>query len=147
MNSVVLKGKLGAGFNDDRYMLPKGGNPGDILVETETGSEWRKNQRVIIHGYFWTYEGAVYIGMNEDPYQLDNAGNLKDVLLHVDSQGKVLLFVYSAYLFYTIIPKSEDESGVSKLLILIASEPAYPNPLWNCPYKYVCRLSDFTLGG
>ena len=40
MNSVVLKGKLGAGFNDDRYTLPKDGNPGDILVKTETGSRW-----------------------------------------------------------------------------------------------------------
>ena len=30
MNNVVLKGKLGAGFNDDRYTLPKDGNPGDI---------------------------------------------------------------------------------------------------------------------
>ena len=40
MNNVVLKGKLGAGFNDDRYTLPKDGNPGDILVKTETGSEW-----------------------------------------------------------------------------------------------------------
>ena len=41
MNNVVLKGKLGAGFNDDRYTLPKDGNPGDILVKTETGSTWR----------------------------------------------------------------------------------------------------------
>ena len=40
MNNVVLKGKLGAGFNDDRYTLPKNGNPGDILVKTETGSAW-----------------------------------------------------------------------------------------------------------
>lgn len=40
MNNVVLKGKLGAGFNDDRYTLPKDGNPGDILVKTETGSVW-----------------------------------------------------------------------------------------------------------
>lgn len=40
MNNVVLKGKLGAGFNDDRYTLPKDGNPGDILVKTETGSKW-----------------------------------------------------------------------------------------------------------
>ena len=40
MNNVVLKGKLGAGFNDDRYTLPKDGNPGDILVKTETGSAW-----------------------------------------------------------------------------------------------------------
>lgn len=40
MNNVVLKGKLGAGFNDDRYTLPKDGNPGDILVKTETGSTW-----------------------------------------------------------------------------------------------------------
>lgn len=40
MNNVVLKGKLGAGFNDDRYTLPKDGNPGDILVKTETGSSW-----------------------------------------------------------------------------------------------------------
>ena len=40
MNNVVLKGKLGAGFNDDRYTLPKDGNPGDILVKTETGSRW-----------------------------------------------------------------------------------------------------------
>ena len=40
MNNVVLKGKLGAGVNDDRYTLPKDGNPGDILVKTETGSAW-----------------------------------------------------------------------------------------------------------
>ena len=40
MNNVVLKGDLGAGFNDDRYTLPKDGNPGDILVKTETGSAW-----------------------------------------------------------------------------------------------------------
>lgn len=44
MNSVVLKGKLGAGFNDDRYTLPTDGNPGDILVKTETGSEWQKQE-------------------------------------------------------------------------------------------------------
>lgn len=44
MNSVVLKGKLGAGFNDDRYTLPKDGNPGDILVRTETGSAWEKQE-------------------------------------------------------------------------------------------------------
>ena len=41
MNNVVLKGKLGAGFNDDRYTLPKDGNPGDILVKTDTGSTWQ----------------------------------------------------------------------------------------------------------
>ena len=40
MNNVVLKVKLGAGFNDDRYTLPKEGNPGDVLVKTETGSAW-----------------------------------------------------------------------------------------------------------
>lgn len=44
MNNVVLKGKLGAGFNDDRYTLPKDGNPGDILVKTETGSVWQKQE-------------------------------------------------------------------------------------------------------
>ena len=44
MNNVVLKGKLGAGFNDDRYTLPKDGNTGDILVKTETGSAWRKQE-------------------------------------------------------------------------------------------------------
>lgn len=44
MNNVVLKGKLGAGFNDDRYTLPKDGNPGDILVKTETGSVWEKQE-------------------------------------------------------------------------------------------------------
>lgn len=46
MNNVVLKGKLGAGFNDDRYTLPKDGNPGDILVKTETGSEWQKQEPI-----------------------------------------------------------------------------------------------------
>ena len=44
MNNVVLKGKIGAGFNDDRYTLPKDGNPGDILVKTETGSAWEKQE-------------------------------------------------------------------------------------------------------
>ena len=44
MNNVVLNGKLGAGFNDDRYTLPKDGNPGDILVKTETGSAWEKQE-------------------------------------------------------------------------------------------------------
>lgn len=42
MNNVVLRGKMGAGFNDDRYTLPKDGNPGDILVKTEMGSAWQK---------------------------------------------------------------------------------------------------------
>ena len=46
MNNVVLKGKLGAGFNDDRYTLPKDGNPGDILVKTETGSAWEKQDNI-----------------------------------------------------------------------------------------------------
>ena len=41
MNNVVLKGKLDAGFNDDRYTLPKDGNTGDVLVKTETGSAWQ----------------------------------------------------------------------------------------------------------
>ena len=41
MNNVVLKGKLGAGFNDDRYTLPNDGNPGDILVKTDAGSAWK----------------------------------------------------------------------------------------------------------
>ena len=44
MNNVVMKGKLGAGFNDDRYTLPNDGNPGDILVKTETGSAWQKQE-------------------------------------------------------------------------------------------------------
>ena len=44
MNNVVLKGKLGAGFNDNRYTLPKDGNPGDILVKTDTGSAWQKQE-------------------------------------------------------------------------------------------------------
>lgn len=44
MNNVVLNGKLGAGFNDDRYTLPKDGNPGDILIKTETGSAWQKQE-------------------------------------------------------------------------------------------------------
>ena len=41
MNNVVLKGKLVAGFNDDRYTLPKDGNPGDVLVKTEMGGAWQ----------------------------------------------------------------------------------------------------------
>lgn len=40
MNSVVLKGKLGAGFNDDRYTLPKDGNESDWLEKTATGAQW-----------------------------------------------------------------------------------------------------------
>lgn len=40
MNSVVLKGKLGAGFNDDRYTLPKDGNEGDWLEKTAAGAKW-----------------------------------------------------------------------------------------------------------
>lgn len=44
MNNVTIKGKLGAGYVDDRYTLPKGGEAGDILVKTETGSEWQKQE-------------------------------------------------------------------------------------------------------
>ena len=42
LNTIGIRGKIAARTPDYRYTLPKGGNPGDIPVKTETGVEWQQ---------------------------------------------------------------------------------------------------------
>lgn len=145
MNNVVLKGKLGAGFNDDRYTLPKNGNPGDILVKTETGSEWQKQEpgnggRYIINGHPWNYNGVNYICTDETFEQLRmmyESG--KDIFLEFNK----MRCKYTGSLFYTIIAKHEDNTGIKEAAILVISNPFMPNINWNCPYKGICHFGSF----
>ena len=138
MNNVVLKGKLGAGFNDDRYTLPKDGNPGDVLVKTETGSEWQKQDqgggsRYIISGHSWNYNGVNYICTDETPDQLHmmfESG--KDIFLDFNEER----FKYTGSLFYTIMAAREDNTGIKSAYIV-------PDINWNCPYKGVCNFGVF----
>ena len=145
MNNVVLKGKLGAGFNDDRYTLPKDGNPGDILVKTETGSEWQKHEhgdggRYIINGHFWKYNGVNYICTDETPDQLNmmyESG--KDIFLDFNEER----FKYTGSLFYTIMAASEGSTGIESAYIAVAPRPVSPDVSWNCPYKGICNFGVF----
>lgn len=145
MNNVVLKGKLGAGFNDDRYTLPKDGNPGDILVKTETGSAWEKQEqgnggRSIINGHLWNYDGVNYICIDETSEQLRmmyESG--KDIFLEFNK----MRFKYIGSLFYTIMPKRGDNTGIKEAAILVISNPVKPNINWNCPYKGICNVGSF----
>lgn len=110
MNSVVLKGKLGAGFNDDRYTLPKDGNPGDILVKTETGSAWQKQEssasggRVFVTGTVVNSNGINYIATDQTEEQiieLYNSG--KEVVLEIAAgEENAIRALYNGTLFYSI---------------------------------------------
>lgn len=151
MNSVVLKGKLGAGFNDDRYTLPKDGNPGDILIKTEMGSAWQKNEsneRVVLRGYIWEHNGKYYICLNEEPGELEmmlRSG--KDILLEVrdDEEYIIMRLVWGNHLFYEIASGREDGSGINSINITTVSEPTRPDPLWNCPYASYSNVNTFKI--
>lgn len=133
MNSAVLKGKLGAGFNDDRYMLPKDGNPGDILVKTETGSAWEKQRhdgssRVYITGTMTNTDSGVYIATNETRDQIDEMyiGG-KDVILEIGTgEDSPIRLSYNGGSFYSIsalkVSNTIEEAGIT-----LAGEPVLEN--------------------
>ena len=130
MNSVVLKGKLGAGFNDDRYTLPKDGHPGDILVKTETGSAWKKQEqggggRTFVTGTMVKIDGTDYIATNETKEQIDEMyiGG-KDVVLEVTSGEDSVRFSYSGKLFYSIIALNTSAT-IKKIGLIVAGEPIH----------------------
>lgn len=130
MNSVVLKGKLGAGFNDDRYTLPKDGNPGDILVRTETGSAWEKQEqggsgRVFITGTMAKVDGGTYIATNETKEQIDEMyiGG-KDVVIEVATGENPIRFSYNGELFYTI-NALDTSAAINKIGLVVAGEPIH----------------------
>lgn len=138
MNSVVLKGKLGAGFNDDRYTLPKDGNPGDILVKTETGSTWQKQQeggggRFIVNGQQVEYDGRKRMMLDKTVRQIYEAYNSgKTVMLNVGSAGSSAssTLTYNSGSFYEILPTSYGTSGISKIAIIIVGNPMRPSVSW-----------------
>ena len=138
MNNVVLKGKLGAGFNDDRYTLPKDGNPGDILVKTETGSAWQKQQeggggRFIVNGQQVEYNGRKRIMLDKTVSQIYEAYNSgKNLILNAGSvgPGQSLTLTYNAGSFYGILPNSYGSSGISKIAIMIVGNPTRPGVDW-----------------
>lgn len=137
MNSVVLKGKLGVGFTDDRYTLPKDGNPGDILVKTETGSAWEKQEqgggRFIVNGQRVEYGGRNRMMLDKTVSQIYEAYNSgKTVILNAGSAGpgNSLTLTYNAGSFYGIIPASHGSSGITKIVIIIVGNPTNPGAGW-----------------
>ena len=173
MNNVVLKGKLGAGFNDDRYTLPKDGNPGDILVKTETGSEWQKQEPaetlptdgnpgdILVKtetGSAWQKQdqgdGSRYI-INGHSWNYNGVNYIctdepPDQLMMMYESGKdIFLYFnglrlqYTGSLFYTIMATHEDNTGIKEASIAVIGNPAIPNINWNCPYKGICNFGVF----
>lgn len=149
MNSVVLKGKLGAGFNDDRYTLPKDGNAGDILVKTETGSAWQKQEqggsgRVFVTGTITEVDGGTYVATDETQEQIDEMyiGG-KDVVLEVaiDGEDTPMRLSYNGELFYSIEAR-ETSTTINKIGLIVAGGPIHnygeQRTLW--------RTGDFSIG-
>lgn len=125
--------------------LPTDGNPGDILVKTETGSAWQKQDqgggsRYIINGHSWNYNGVNYICTDETPDQLNMVFESgKDIFLYFNKER----FKYTGSLFYTIVAASEDNTGIKSAYIAVAGRPIVPDINWNCPYKGVCNFGVF----
>lgn len=137
MNNVVLKGKLGAGFNDDRYTLPKDGNPGDILVKTETGSVWQKQQeggggRFIVNYQLVEYNGRNRIMLDKTLEQINEAYNSgKTVVLDLRLiPGRSMVLTYNGLSFYMIMPSAAGSQGISKIGIIIVGNPLKPGVDW-----------------
>ena len=138
MNSVVLKGKLGAGFNDDRYTLPKDGNPGDILVKTETGSAWQKQEpgsggRFIANGQQVEYNGRKHIMIDKTMAQLYEAYNSgKTVILDMGTVGigGPMTLIYDGGTFHKVMTGDMGTSGISSIIIIIVGNPTHPGVDW-----------------
>lgn len=130
MNNVVLKGKLGAGFNDDRYTLPKDGNPGDILVKTETGSAWEKQEsstsggRVFVIGTVVNSNGINYIATDQTQKQIRELYNSgKEVVLKIAiGEEDAMLALYNGTLFYSIIAMSVGNT-IDRIDLAVFGEP------------------------
>ena len=137
MNNVVLKGKLGAGFNDDRYTLPKDGNPGDILVKTETGSAWEKHEqgsggRFIVNWKLVEYNGRNRIMLDKTVKQISETYNSgKTVVLDFGATfGGSTVLTYNGSSFYIIMPTEASSLGISKIGITIVGNPLKPDIDW-----------------
>ena len=130
MNNVVLKGKLGAGFNDDRYTLPKDGNPGDVLVKTETGSAWQKQEssasggRVFVTGTLVNINRINYIATDqtkEEIGELYNSG--KEVVLKIATgKADVIRALYNGTLFYSIMAMISDNT-INSVFLTVFGKP------------------------
>lgn len=131
MNSVVLKGKLGAGFNDDRYTLPKDGNPGDILVKTELGSAWKKQEsgtsggRVFVTGTMVENNGASYIATDQTEEQIkDLYDSGKDVILVMNlDEDSEMRALYNGTLFHFIGIMSSSDT-IEQIVLMVLGEPS-----------------------
>lgn len=142
MNSVVLKGKLGAGFNDDRYTLPTDGNPGDILVKTEMGSAWKKQEpaasggRVFVTGTIVeNNDGISYIATDQTEEQIKNLYDSgKDVILVIaPGEDYEMRALYDGTLFHFIsIMSSADTIKQIELAVFgdPSREPLGQQTLW-----------------
>lgn len=131
MNSAVLKGKLGAGFNDDRYTLPKDGNPGDILIKTETGSAWKKQEpaasggRVFVTGTMVENNSISYVATDQTEEQIKNLYDSgKDVILVVASgEDYEIRALYNGTLFYSIGVMSSTDA-IEQIALMVFGEPS-----------------------
>ncbi len=137
MNSVVLKGKLGAGFNDDRYTLPKDGNPGDILVKTETGSAWEKQEqgggRLVVNGQQVEYNGRKRMMLDKTVRQIYEAYNSgKTVILDMGTvgMGGPMTLIYDGGTFHKVTTGDMGTSGISSIIIIIVGNPTNPGANW-----------------
>ena len=139
MNSVVLKGKLGAGFNDDRYTLPKDGNPGDILVKTETGSAWEKQEpatsggRFIANGQQVEYGGRKRVMIDKTTKQLYEAYNSgKTVILDMGTVGMSghMTLMYDGGSFHKVMAGNMGTSGIGSIIIMLVGNPTHPGVDW-----------------
>nr|DAH94453.1 MAG TPA: hypothetical protein [Caudoviricetes sp.] len=131
MNSVVLKGKLGAGFIDDRYTLPKDGNPGDVLVKTESGSIWKKQEpaasggRVFVTGTIVENNGVQSIATDKTEKQIKDLYNSgKDVILVIaPGENFETRALYNGRLFYSIAVKSSADT-IEQIALMVFGEPS-----------------------
>lgn len=141
MNSVVLNGKLGAGFNDDRYTLPKDGNPGDILIKTETGSAWKKQEpaasggRVFVTGTMVENNSISYVATDQTEEQIKNLYDSgKDVILVIASgEDSEIRALYNGTMFHFIGVMSSADT-IKRIALMVFGEPSReplgPRTLW-----------------
>ena len=121
----------------DSVTLPKDGNPGDILVKTETGSAWEKREqgggRLVVNGQQVEYGGRRRMMLDKTVSQIHEAYNSgKTVILNQGSAGPgvIPMLTYNSSSFYGIIPATYGSSGISEIAIMIVGNPSKPGIDW-----------------
>lgn len=110
--------------------LPTNGNPGDILVKTETGSAWKKQEqgsggRFIVNYQRVEYNGRNRIMLDKTMKQINEAYNSgKTVVINLGSMpDESMMLTYNGSSFYMIMPTTASSLGISKIGIIIIGNP------------------------